>query len=481
MDKKVANKEFLIFLVFLYFLFKNFLVFVYQAAADLNSKFPLDYGEGPVLNSVRNMLMGINLYPAINSSPPWNVTNYPPVFYLLLTIPVKLLGINFAYGRIISTASVILSAFLIGGIVFHFFKDKIAAFLAAISFLCLPFVIVHAALGRVDSLALFFSLAGIYLVLLSDQGKIYTTIGGILFMLAVFTKPTTLVWGPFVSALFLAQKNFRNAITFLVFLYSSIICIAFALDCYTGGGFFLHTIIANFNQIELARILLVIWYLLSDLPVFIFVSIFVLVNKKFKSEFKLYYSSLFFFSLLSLILIGKKGSGYYYLFDFGAVLSIALGTAYYQMKSSTYRARLLLYSIFIVQFWYLLEISNNQNKISLPRPIPGYLSQIHELIIKQPGIFVLDDALGIELLADKPIFYQPFEMLQLVRSGHWDEASINKYLENGSISTLIMRNDRQDLTADRWSPRMLELINQYYKEESVVGSFSVKKHILTIK
>lgn len=472
-----AKSLLLLYALLLYFLIKNLLVFIFQIIGDLNSSFPLDYGEGPVLNSANNLVNGIAIYPTDFLSPPWNVTNYPPVFYALLVLPIKAFGVSFVYGRIISTVSIILSAILIGCIVFRFFQDRIASFLAAISFLCMPIVIAYGTVGRVDSLALFFSLAGMYLTLCSDRTVIYTVCGWIFFIGAVFTKPTTLVWGPMVSILFLSRTNLRTALTFFISFYSSITFLAFLLNYLTHGGFFLHTIFANANQMDFSRSITTICNLLTSLPVLIISAISIVFIKTDKSDFRKYYFVLLVLSLLSLILIGKKGSGFYYLFDLGAVLSIACGAIFHQRKLLSNNSKALLFIMLIVQFWYLLEITGNRTKVVAHRQVPSYLPDIMNIVSKAKDVIIMDDLLGMELLVGKQIFYQPFEMLQLQYSGYWNEENLIKYFENGYISTLILRNDRPDLVLDRWSPRMIETINKFYKEERVIGKFSIKKHI----
>ena len=53
------------------------------AVAAINFPFPLDYGEGPILDQVMRLLHGENIYRPDLAQAPWVMSNYPPLFHLL--------------------------------------------------------------------------------------------------------------------------------------------------------------------------------------------------------------------------------------------------------------------------------------------------------------------------------------------------------------------------------------------------------------
>ena len=53
------------------------------AGSAIRFPFPLDYGEGPVLDQTMKLAQGINPYQPDINTPPYNIANYPPLFQLL--------------------------------------------------------------------------------------------------------------------------------------------------------------------------------------------------------------------------------------------------------------------------------------------------------------------------------------------------------------------------------------------------------------
>ena len=53
------------------------------ARAALAFPFPLDYGEGPMLDQTLRLAQFENIYRNSFASPPYTVSNYPPLFQLI--------------------------------------------------------------------------------------------------------------------------------------------------------------------------------------------------------------------------------------------------------------------------------------------------------------------------------------------------------------------------------------------------------------
>ena len=61
--------------------------------------FPVDYGEGPLLDQAIRLGHGLAIYEVPASEPPWLVGNYPPLFPLLNSLLAQLFGPAYWCGR----------------------------------------------------------------------------------------------------------------------------------------------------------------------------------------------------------------------------------------------------------------------------------------------------------------------------------------------------------------------------------------------
>src|SRR5688572_7973315 len=114
------------------------MLFIFSAAALLvclryqllaiPHPFPLAYGEAPLVDQAMRLVSGQNIYRADLSSPPYTISNYPPLYVTLLAVGVKLFGPAgaFFFGRIISAISAWAAAIFLVFIVYSQTRDRIA-------------------------------------------------------------------------------------------------------------------------------------------------------------------------------------------------------------------------------------------------------------------------------------------------------------------------------------------------------------------
>src|SRR5215813_9521020 len=77
------------------------------AGAALAFPFPLDYGEGPMLDQTSRLTHFENIYRNSFATPPYTVSNYPPLFQLIQVPLAWIVGPAFWYGRLISILSAV--------------------------------------------------------------------------------------------------------------------------------------------------------------------------------------------------------------------------------------------------------------------------------------------------------------------------------------------------------------------------------------
>src|SRR5215203_6143631 len=80
---------------------------VYQVRAA-SFRYQLDYGEAPLVDQAMRLAEGENIYRTDLSTPPYTISNYPPLYVALLTLSVKGFGpaATFTVGRWLSILSV---------------------------------------------------------------------------------------------------------------------------------------------------------------------------------------------------------------------------------------------------------------------------------------------------------------------------------------------------------------------------------------
>src|ERR1700722_16216338 len=170
--------------------------FVAHAVRSIRFPFPLDYGEGPLLEQARLLASGNDIYRATGGDYPFTTTNYPPVFPAMLAVGVRLFGIGFGFGRILCFAGAVALAALVGAIVLTCTRDRAASWIASAMFLASAHVEFWSRLARIDFVALSFSLCALLVVLRRRQWRYCAILAGVLVACAVLTRQSYLLATP---------------------------------------------------------------------------------------------------------------------------------------------------------------------------------------------------------------------------------------------------------------------------------------------
>lgn len=215
-----------------------------------------DYGEGPLFNQQLMLYRlifergnpayrSLNIY-QLGEHPPFIVGNYPPVFPLMGALFMKIFGTTFTAGRMVSTLSIFGAAIMVGLIVWQGTGQILPGILGAGILITMPDGIQSwGPYNRVDSLALFWSMLTIFLVLrYAGTRKVYWAIP--FAVLTIYTRQD-MVDGVFASFCFLVVRDWRRAI-WVALISAAIILGAFIiLQVWTHGAFYLNTVTDNVN------------------------------------------------------------------------------------------------------------------------------------------------------------------------------------------------------------------------------------------
>ena len=85
-------------------------LFAADTARVVAYPYPMDYGEGPLLEQSLRLGRFESIYRPDLASPPYTVSNYPPLFPAVLSPFTRAFGPAFWYGRLLSTLSAVSAA-----------------------------------------------------------------------------------------------------------------------------------------------------------------------------------------------------------------------------------------------------------------------------------------------------------------------------------------------------------------------------------
>ncbi len=443
------------------------LLFVRQGLDALAFPYPLNYGEGPLLDQAVRLAEFRTIYRSDLATPPYVISNYPPLFPLAQAPFVWLFGPAFWYGRLISLLAAAAVAFFVGLTLHALTRDRLAALSGALIFPAMPYVVRWSSLARVDLLGLALSWAGLFVVVRWPDRRRSLAFAGLLLVAAVYTRQTYALAAPLAAFVWLlAQGQKRRALELAGFAGGAALVLFAALNTLTGGGFYLNTVIANLNDFRWERVSLNALGALLACPLLLLgaVSFLLLAPRKSNRSWWLVAPYLVA-SVPSALLVGKVGSDVNYLLELSAALGLATGAAIaWQRKRPKVRTLLILLLAF--QVLALAQSSRVpsglQDYIIEQRAEVGRLSRI---VAEAKGPVLTDDYMGLLPLNGRSIYFQPFEMTQLARDGDWDQRPLVRAIEEERFPVIMVWKPpfAREIKRDRWTPQMLKEIKAHYE------------------
>jgi len=431
----------------------------------LSFPFPLNYGEGPLLDQAVRLANFEGIYSSDLARAPYTISNYPP-FYLLVQAPfVWLFGPELWYGRLISLASVAATALFVALTLFTLTRDRIAAMAAGLTFPAIPYVLRWSSLGRVDLLGLALSWAGLFAVVRWPGRRRAIIAAAILFVAAVMTRQTYVLAAPLAAFVWLLVQGERRRALELAGFSCGLGLVSFAaLNVATDGGFFLNTVTANINEFRWERVsfnalgaglacpllllggLAFAWKAPRDRAWWLVVPYLAL-------------------SVPSALLVGKVGSDVNYLLELSAALCLATG-ALIAWQRERPRLRALLISLLALQVLALAQSS------LVPSGLQDYVvdqekevRQLSRIVAAAEGPVLTDEHMGLLPLNGKRIQLQPFEMTQLSRDGSWKQDQAVESIQSEEYAVVMMWEPpfAHNIKQDRWTEEMVGAIDAHYE------------------
>ena len=453
------------------------MIFVRHGWDALAFPYPLNYGEGPLLDQTVRLAHFQNIYRTNLSAPPYVVSNYPPVFMLLQVPFVWLFGPALWYGRLISLLSVVAVALFVGLTLHTLTRDRLAAVAGGLIFPSMPYVVRWSSLARVDSLGLALSWAGLFVIVRWPEKRWSVFVSAMLLVAAVYTRQTYVLAAPlaaFVWLVYLGQR--RRALETAAIAGGASLLLFAALNMFAGGGFFLNTVIANLNDFRWERVSLNALGALLACPLLLLGSLAFLVLTPRKGNRAWWLVAPYLVaSIPSAMLVGKVGSDVNYLLELSAALGLATG-AFIAWQRRRPRLRAALIALLALQALALAQSSR------VPSGLQDYVieqrsevAQLSRIVASADGPVLTDDYMGLLPLQGKRIYFQPFEMTQLSRDGDWNQRPFVEDISNEKFPVIMIWSPpfAREIKKDRWTPRMLEAIHDHYERKDRIADMVI--------
>lgn len=440
-------------------------VFVAYTALSVFHPYPLDYGEAPLLDQATRLAAGQNLYRPDISSPPYTISNYPPLYALSLVPFVKLIGPTFWAGRIISLLSALTSATFLVLIIYTLTSDRIAAAATGMLFLAIPYVVHWSGLLRIDLLALAFSTTALYVLTRWPAARWSTIAAALTLVAAIFTRQSYALAAPFAAFVWLWAHDRRRALSLAAMVAGLALTLFLVLNTLTRGGFYFNIVAANVNEFGVERLEEHLRHLRDTAPILLLIAAAFLLLAPGRVHSWLLLSPYLVGASLSSLMIGKIGSNVNYFLELSAALSLTAGAVLaWNRQRHWLRAGLLLLLTFQVGQLVRTTMDDYAGPLKERLAFQGEIRKLEEIVANTEGTVLADEYMGLVTLQGRPLYIQPFEVTQLANAGLWDQTALLESIRNREFS-LVLIHHFPDFAVykERWTPEMLSAIDRNYR------------------
>jgi hypothetical protein len=459
--------------------FDGLKLFYHHARSVLDFKYPIDYGEGPLLDQVARLASFQNIYQKDVSVAPFTITNYPPVYPLVQVPFYWIFGPELWYGSIISLIGVLAAAVCIGLTIFSLTRHWAGAVMSAVLLFFFPFVLHWAPLTRVDSLALGLSWAGIFIVVRWGHQRKGIIWAAAFLTAAIFTRQSYGLAAPLAGFVYLlSQKPWKNALLLAGYTAAMGLVVFLFLMLLSGGGFFFHIVTANVNPFNWETVDRYRLELSDNLPYILFASAaFVLSGLIARPKTWWLGVPYLIGATISAITIGKDGSNVNYLYELSAALCLVAGAVIAWPRKYHLISALLVLAL-IPQMTMMVDWSRSDyyNRAMGKIRFRAEIFRMEKLIEDTGGKILADEYMAMIPLGGLPLQFQPFEYKMLQEAGVWDEAPFLEMIKNQEYSLILLYDTpRWDSRGARWTPAQLDTIETYYQRGTRIAETTVYK------
>jgi hypothetical protein len=409
-----------------------------------------------------------NIYRNSFASPPYTVSNYPPLFQLIQIPLVWIIGPALWYGRLISILSAVSAAALIGLISYTLTSDRIAAAIGGLIFLSFPYIVQGSVLNRVDTLAFALSIGGLYVVVRWQSHWQGPWVAGLLFTAAAFTNPRYVLVAPLTAFIWLWHLERRSqAFRLAAILIGSCLGLFLIVNLITQEGFYLNTVLANLTSFS--------WYMVANDWVNLYLNAgyivigclaFLVIGKLGQATHSWSLVAPYCLGAAFMTLaVGLANSNTNDLFEVAAALSLASG-AFIAWSGESYWIKAFLVFVLATQINLLIDWSRQDyipaltNKMVDAREV----EQLAKYVEEAGGPILADEYMGLIPLAGRQLFFQPFEYKQLQAAKVWNEAALVDSIQREEFPVILLYEPLEwNAVSTRWTEEVRNAIYADYR------------------
>ncbi|MBN1673442.1 MAG: glycosyltransferase family 39 protein [Kiritimatiellae bacterium] len=452
---------------------------VRHVLVTLAHPYPVEYGEGVVLNWVDRANRGAALYPPVSDTPPYLHNPYPPVYYWLAGAGQRAVPAAhpFFAGRLLACLCWLMACGAVAWMVRRRMGTRGAAG-AALLLLFSPVALRYACMVRVDFLGLAFALCGLALVSGRDSPA-RAAAAGIACAAALLTKPV-LFAAPAACGIVVLRQGRRNTVRFAA---GFLLCLAAGvgwLCVREGGGWLPHLFDLNRLPFQARRLFFEAAPVFGRHP-FLLAGIVFFVARNRKTRDAVWWYVLF--AVAGTALFAKVGAAENYFLEFiaaGALacgwLATALGVRGREMLLWCLLAQLTLYlpvkaaPVFTRTYGQELPESGLS---ATPTRVDAEVGAVLLGELRTADGPVLCDDLGFLLLAGKAVVVQAFQYGHLAAAGRWDDARLCEAVRDGQFELVVVTMDARGEAPAYFTPGIFHAVEQHYALRRMVGKYRV--------
>ncbi|MFP4393962.1 MAG: ArnT family glycosyltransferase [Anaerolineales bacterium] len=447
----------------------------------ITHRYPLDYGEAPLVDQAMRLVNGERLYRRDLSAPPYTISNYPPLYGLTLAPGVALFGPNFWAGRLISALCAIAAGIFLALIIYDASRDPWAAMTTAGVLWAMPYVVHWAGLLRIDLLALALSAAALYVLVRAPETRAGLLGGAILLTAAAYTRQSYALAAPFAAFVWLwSRQGWRRAFTLAALVGGSSLALFVLLNALTGGGFFFNIVTANVNEYGIGRLLWNLRTLRYDLPLLLLMgALALLLSPVVDLPHRTLIVPYLIGAFLSMLTIGKVGSNVNYFLELCAALSLVAGAWIAWLRTTPrlrrwplVRAALVL--LVSVQIGWMMQRTRDEYlpRVLHRRAMEEELRLLEDEVAEAGGTVIGDEYMGLMTLQGERLYIQPFEVTQLAEAGIWDQTAFISDISDQQFAMILIHHfPGAEVHKERWTSEMLDAVERaYYLSDRVANT-----------
>lgn len=457
-------------------------VFLWQASFKVGLQYQLDFGEGLAIATAQQVAKGLTAYPPLNALP-YYFSPYGPVFYYLMALPLRISGISFTGPRTLLLLALLACPVLLAFLLRNETGSRKNSFLFGFLFLSLPVVRLWSGLMRPDALAIALSFGGLCLFL---RRRDFLAV--VLFVAALFVKPTSVAAPAAGFVYLLLQLQWRRAARFAIFGCvlggASLLLTQMA----THGQFLRHTLDLHPGEYKLDQFFRFVFYAVSMQPVLLLLAMFYVLRDCVRRRISLF-SVYFCTSSLTLLSLGKLGANSNYSLEWAGALCLASGMGYASLSelfpSNPVRFKVVIAAGILLAFalfspllfmpWKYMDLDPQMPEL-LPwahhEIAPGIAPGLNNCATMQaylrtlPGDKMLSENAGAALLANKTLLISDmfvYDQLSLHSPGAL--VPVDSMVKNKEVDWILTAAEiplMRRYQTDRWPASLLDAIEENY-------------------